>query len=173
MNLPAADDRSFSGYFPISLVKSCDIPANRKYVFGYHPHGIIGMGAIANFGTEGTSNGSSGQHELTHADTDCFSNWLFRPFPWPDTASPHSRANFFAIGRFKLNFSTAHNKLPYSVLSRYTVSCIAMLLNSQHPELNMLHISMALGICSVSYRSCQNILRRGKSYRSHNLLTVG
>lgn len=34
-------------------MKSCDLPANRKYVFGYHPHGIIGMGAIANFGTEG------------------------------------------------------------------------------------------------------------------------
>lgn len=48
---------TIAGYFPISLVKSCDIPPDRKYVFGYHPHGIIGMGAIANFGTEGWHSG--------------------------------------------------------------------------------------------------------------------
>ncbi|THH16684.1 hypothetical protein EW146_g3995 [Bondarzewia mesenterica] len=31
-----------------------DLPPDRPYVFGYHPHGIIGMGAIATFATEGT-----------------------------------------------------------------------------------------------------------------------
>jgi hypothetical protein len=46
--------RAPKGYFPISLVKTHELPPDRKYVFGYHPHGIIGMGAIANFGTEGT-----------------------------------------------------------------------------------------------------------------------
>ncbi|MBW0493090.1 hypothetical protein O181_032805 [Austropuccinia psidii MF-1] len=44
----------FASYFPVSLVKTVDLPSNRKYVFGYHPHGIIGMGAIANFATEAT-----------------------------------------------------------------------------------------------------------------------
>ncbi|KAL7006088.1 diacylglycerol O-acyltransferase 1 [Cystobasidiomycetes sp. EMM_F5] len=44
----------FAGYFPIRLEKTVDLPADRRYVFGYHPHGIIGVGAIANFGTEAT-----------------------------------------------------------------------------------------------------------------------
>ncbi|POV94810.1 hypothetical protein PSHT_16006 [Puccinia striiformis] len=44
----------FASYFPVSLVKTVDLPSDRKYVFGYHPHGIIGMGAVANFGTEAT-----------------------------------------------------------------------------------------------------------------------
>merc|ERR1711939_102323 len=46
--------RWFAGYFPVSLVKTADLPPDRKYIFGYHPHGIIGMGAITNFGTEAT-----------------------------------------------------------------------------------------------------------------------
>ena len=33
-------------YFPISLVKTCEIEPNRSYVFGYHPHGVISMGAL-------------------------------------------------------------------------------------------------------------------------------
>lgn len=44
----------FASYFPISLVKTVELPSDRKYIFGYHPHGIIGMGAIANFATEAT-----------------------------------------------------------------------------------------------------------------------
>ncbi|KNZ44512.1 hypothetical protein VP01_908g2 [Puccinia sorghi] len=72
----------FASYFPISLIKTVDLPSDRKYVFGklfenlqnssktdsdffcaligYHPHGIIGMGAVANFGTEGRSLFSTG-----------------------------------------------------------------------------------------------------------------
>lgn len=59
--------RVHTGYFPISLVKTQDLPPDRKYVFGYHPHGIIGMGAIANFGTEGT--GHVLVQQPTSADT--------------------------------------------------------------------------------------------------------
>ncbi|GAA5981439.1 hypothetical protein JCM10908_004109 [Rhodotorula pacifica] len=58
----------FAGYYPVSLIKSADphfvrplylqqtadLPPDRRYVFGYHPHGVIGMGAIANFGTDAT-----------------------------------------------------------------------------------------------------------------------
>ncbi|POW13004.1 hypothetical protein PSTT_04057, partial [Puccinia striiformis] len=33
----------FASYFPVSLVKTVDLPSDRKYVFGYHPHGIIGI----------------------------------------------------------------------------------------------------------------------------------
>ncbi|EIM86945.1 DAGAT-domain-containing protein [Stereum hirsutum FP-91666 SS1] len=44
----------FAEYYPASFKKECDLPPDRPYVFGYHPHGIIGMGAIATFATEGT-----------------------------------------------------------------------------------------------------------------------
>nr|XP_018259311.1 2-acylglycerol O-acyltransferase 2 [Kwoniella dejecticola CBS 10117]OBR81469.1 2-acylglycerol O-acyltransferase 2 [Kwoniella dejecticola CBS 10117] len=32
-----------------------ELPPDRPYLFGYHPHGIIGMGAFATFATEGTN----------------------------------------------------------------------------------------------------------------------
>ncbi|SJL07119.1 related to diacylglycerol acyltransferase type 2b [Armillaria ostoyae] len=44
----------FADYYPISLMKEADLPADRTYIFGYHPHGIIGMGAMATFATEAT-----------------------------------------------------------------------------------------------------------------------
>ncbi|KAF9016180.1 DAGAT-domain-containing protein [Hymenopellis radicata] len=46
--------RYFANYYPASLLKEADLPADRNYVFGYHPHGIIGMGAFATFATEAT-----------------------------------------------------------------------------------------------------------------------
>ncbi|KAI0109938.1 diacylglycerol acyltransferase-domain-containing protein [Daldinia grandis] len=42
----------FAGYFPAKLHKTHDLPPTRKYIFGYHPHGIISHGAWAAFGTE-------------------------------------------------------------------------------------------------------------------------
>jgi 2-acylglycerol O-acyltransferase 2 len=44
----------YSDYFPICLHKTCDLPADRSYIFGYHPHGIISLGAFCNFATEAT-----------------------------------------------------------------------------------------------------------------------
>lgn len=44
----------FQGYFPIHLHKTCDLPADRPYIFGYHPHGIISLGGFGNFATEAT-----------------------------------------------------------------------------------------------------------------------
>nr|XP_031861443.1 uncharacterized protein CI109_003047 [Kwoniella shandongensis]KAA5528515.1 hypothetical protein CI109_003047 [Kwoniella shandongensis] len=46
--------RYFAQYYPCSIVKEADLPPDRPYLFGYHPHGIIGMGAFATFATEGT-----------------------------------------------------------------------------------------------------------------------
>ncbi|CAF3858727.1 unnamed protein product [Rotaria sp. Silwood1] len=43
-----------TNYFPIQLHKTCDLPADRSYIFGYHPHGIISLGAFCNFATEAT-----------------------------------------------------------------------------------------------------------------------
>jgi len=42
----------FADYFPAKLHKTHDLPPTRKYIFGYHPHGIISHGAFAAFATE-------------------------------------------------------------------------------------------------------------------------
>jgi hypothetical protein len=39
-------------FFPISLHRTVPLHAEGKYIFGYHPHGIIGFGAISCFATE-------------------------------------------------------------------------------------------------------------------------
>jgi 2-acylglycerol O-acyltransferase 2 len=42
----------FASYFPARLHRSQELPPTRKYIFGYHPHGIISMGAFGAFATE-------------------------------------------------------------------------------------------------------------------------
>ncbi|KAI9792076.1 MAG: diacylglycerol O-acyltransferase 1 [Peltula sp. TS41687] len=42
----------FAAYFPARLHRSEELPPTRKYIFGYHPHGIISHGAFAAFATE-------------------------------------------------------------------------------------------------------------------------
>ena len=42
----------FASYFPARLHRSTPLPPTRKYIFGYHPHGIISHGAFAAFVTE-------------------------------------------------------------------------------------------------------------------------
>ncbi len=44
----------FLDYFPIHLHKTCDLPPDRSYIFGCHPHGIISLGGFGNFATEAT-----------------------------------------------------------------------------------------------------------------------
>ncbi|XP_003745429.1 2-acylglycerol O-acyltransferase 2 [Galendromus occidentalis] len=46
--------RYMRDYFPVHLVKTADLPADRNYIIGYHPHGIMSFGAMINFATEGT-----------------------------------------------------------------------------------------------------------------------
>jgi 2-acylglycerol O-acyltransferase 2 len=41
----------FAGYFPVKLHKTHDLDPKRKYIFGYHPHGIISHGAWSAFAT--------------------------------------------------------------------------------------------------------------------------
>lgn len=43
----------FASYFPARLHRTVPLPPTRKYIFGYHPHGIISHGAFAAFATEG------------------------------------------------------------------------------------------------------------------------
>lgn len=42
----------FASYFPARLHRTQELPPTRKYIFGYHPHGIISHGAFAAFATE-------------------------------------------------------------------------------------------------------------------------
>lgn len=42
----------FASYFPARLHRSQLLSPTRKYIFGYHPHGIISHGAFAAFATE-------------------------------------------------------------------------------------------------------------------------
>ncbi|KAI9890046.1 MAG: diacylglycerol O-acyltransferase 1 [Vezdaea aestivalis] len=42
----------FASYFPARLHRSAPLPPTRKYILGYHPHGIISHGAFAAFATE-------------------------------------------------------------------------------------------------------------------------
>lgn len=42
----------FASYFPARLHRSAPLLPTRKYIFGYHPHGIISHGAFAAFATE-------------------------------------------------------------------------------------------------------------------------
>ncbi len=43
----------FCDYFPITIHKMAELDPRKTYIFGYHPHGIISMGAFATFATEG------------------------------------------------------------------------------------------------------------------------
>ena len=45
----------FRDYFPISLVKTTELDAEKNYIFGYHPHGLLCAGAFCNFATEATN----------------------------------------------------------------------------------------------------------------------
>ncbi|KAL9603399.1 MAG: hypothetical protein Q9179_002204 [Wetmoreana sp. 5 TL-2023] len=42
----------FASYFPARLHRPARLDPTRKYIFGYHPHGIISHGAFAAFATE-------------------------------------------------------------------------------------------------------------------------
>jgi hypothetical protein len=42
-------------YFPVTLIKTQDLDPNYKYLFLYHPHGVIGMGTNAALNTNGTN----------------------------------------------------------------------------------------------------------------------
>ena len=46
--------RHFTNYFPCRLVKTHNLDPTGKYVFCYHPHGIISLGAFGNFATDAT-----------------------------------------------------------------------------------------------------------------------
>uniref|UniRef100_A0AC11C351 Uncharacterized protein n=1 Tax=Ovis aries TaxID=9940 RepID=A0AC11C351_SHEEP len=43
--------RYFKDYFPIHLIKTQDLDPSHNYIFGFHPHGVLVVGAFGNFCT--------------------------------------------------------------------------------------------------------------------------
>ena len=42
----------YADYFPLRLIKTHDLDPHNKYIFAYHPHGLIAMGAAGAFATD-------------------------------------------------------------------------------------------------------------------------
>lgn len=42
----------FKNYFPVSLVKTHDLPADKSYLFATYPHGVLCAGSFSNFATD-------------------------------------------------------------------------------------------------------------------------
>ncbi|KAG0211779.1 diacylglycerol acyltransferase [Mortierella sp. GBAus27b] len=43
----------FAQFFPMTLIKEGELDPTKNYIFGYHPHGVLSLGAFCTFGTEG------------------------------------------------------------------------------------------------------------------------
>ncbi|KAF8475207.1 DAGAT-domain-containing protein [Russula ochroleuca] len=91
----------FAEYYPASY--ECDLPADRPYLFGYHPHAELERGAMCNFANDSTG--------------------FSRGFPG---VRPHL----------------------LTLTSNFTIPFYREIL-------------LLLGVCSVSKRSCERILRKG------------
>ncbi|KAF6026873.1 MOGAT2 [Bugula neritina] len=44
----------FRDFFPLKLVKTCDLDPNKNYLFACHPHGVLCVSHFGNFATEDT-----------------------------------------------------------------------------------------------------------------------
>ncbi|XP_043830693.1 diacylglycerol O-acyltransferase 2-like protein 6 [Dromiciops gliroides] len=44
----------FRDYFPVKLVKTCELSPSHNYIIAVHPHGILSYGVFCNFGTDST-----------------------------------------------------------------------------------------------------------------------
>ncbi|KAG0170942.1 diacylglycerol O-acyltransferase 1 [Apophysomyces sp. BC1034] len=96
----------FAAYFPVKLIKEQDLDPKKNYILGYHPHGIISMGAFANFATEAT------------------------------------------------DFS--------KVFPGIKLSLLTLVQNFRFPFLR--DLTLALGVCGVSRKSCEHILSSGPGH---------
>lgn len=44
--------KAFASYFPLTLYRSAPLSPRRKYIFGYHPHGVALRGAFGSFAAD-------------------------------------------------------------------------------------------------------------------------
>ncbi|KAK3771100.1 hypothetical protein RRG08_034118 [Elysia crispata] len=69
-------------YFPVELVKTCDLNPNKNYILACHPHGIMCQSHFVNFASEATgfSNKFPGIKSYLTALSSSFSYPLFREY---------------------------------------------------------------------------------------------
>jgi hypothetical protein len=65
-------------YFDMKIIKTCDIPANKNYIFAYHPHGIIPYGFF--YGLNSNCCGFSSLFPGINLNLKCNSFNLVYPF---------------------------------------------------------------------------------------------
>ncbi|KAL3263816.1 hypothetical protein ABHI18_001359 [Aspergillus niger] len=70
--------KTFASYFPLTLYRSAPLSPRRKYIFGYHPHGIALRGAMGAFAADGVGFSSlfPGLTNTLLIKDDCF----YQPF---------------------------------------------------------------------------------------------
>ena len=85
----------FASYFPLTLYRSAPLSSRRKYIFGYHPHGIALRGAIGSFAADpvGFSSLFPGITNTLLIKDDCFYQPLQREYLLATGASGVSRTS--------------------------------------------------------------------------------
>lgn len=68
----------FRDYFPIKLVKTCDLDPSQNYILGYHPHGVLSLGAFSTFATDAVGFSQTFSGIKSHFMT--LRCWFFIPF---------------------------------------------------------------------------------------------
>uniref|UniRef100_A0AC35U1M6 Acyltransferase n=1 Tax=Rhabditophanes sp. KR3021 TaxID=114890 RepID=A0AC35U1M6_9BILA len=46
--------RYMANYFPVKVIKTAELPSDKNYIVGCHPHGILSISHFCNFGTNAT-----------------------------------------------------------------------------------------------------------------------
>lgn len=120
----------YCDYFPITLVKTAEIDPAGRYVFGYHPHGVISCGVFGGFITEGarTLDLSKGKDaELESSATRRGFSALFPGIePRTVTLAVNLRPPFLREYFLSLGALVADRKTFRSVLSRGSGSAICV-----------------------------------------------
>mmetsp|Transcript_68362 Transcript_68362/g.111001 ORF Transcript_68362/g.111001 Transcript_68362/m.111001 type:complete len:386 (-) Transcript_68362:84-1241(-) len=124
--------KHFAAYFPMSLRSDAKLNPDDKFVFGYHPHGIISVGALATFGTDGLD----------------FSG----VFPGIDvhlvTLPTNFRVPFLREIWLSLGICDSSKKTFKSILSRGSGSAIAVVVGGAAESLESAPGTMELTLCN-------------------------
>ncbi len=119
----------------MSLIKTADLDPEKNYIFCYHPHGVISLGAIANFTTESTG----------------FSRLFpgISLLPSLATQQTHTRTHMPLL----------EAELTCPSYSGIDLRVLTLRLNFLCPIYR--ELVLAFGLCDVSEKSCHNNLTRG------------
>lgn len=113
-------------YLPLKLVKTANLDPEKRYVMGYHPHGIISVGAFCAFATDGAKTMSLVGDNENNTDSRGFSS-LFpgidrRIITLPQNfATPFLREYFLSMGAVDSSKETFR-----SILSRPRTAVIVV-----------------------------------------------